>query len=914
MMGLWLLLASPAGALPLAQEGRLDLRGLESLFEAPIPLKGDWKFYWGQAVTPETLDQSSPTGPIRVPSLWWDAAKVYSQVKIWGVASYHLFILLPPETPELVLSIPILQSASKVFVNGQLAWARGQVGDSYETSKPSWMPSQIDLPKGLSHIDLLVQVSNFNHVRGGMTMPFVLGARAEMAKRKSYRLLSETLIFTCLLLTGLYNLALCLYRRNDHLALYFSLTCISLSARLLVTGEMLTLDWFPDHYELLIKARNFPDYLALIFFCLYTHASFPNEFSSRATRIFVWGLGFGCVSILLNARWLTFVMVGAEVLIGIAAVWGIGVAILALYRGREGAKAYALGFALFGPTAINDVLHANGVIHTQYLAPYGMAIFFVTQALGISYRFSTAFVAVQALSEELNKKNQDLEELNLLKDQFLANTSHELKSPLQGIIGIIESFPPEEFANLTQKGRDGLRLVGYSARRLANLVNDLLDIAQIRDKRLVLHLEPTDLKVASEWVCQLCEPSLKKGKAQLQNQIPEDFPWVNADPQRLQQIFYNLIDNAIKFTPSGLISISAFQEGTRARIEVSDQGMGMDQRLLAKVLEPFVQGEGSMERAHQGSGLGLSISENLIRLQGGSIEIKSSPGLGTKVIFYLDLAVKNQSSQLADKPTSAYEPQLSLEPVETSAQDLKSGPYILIVDDEPASALAQQNLLEQKGYQVQVAYSGKEGLELIKHRLPELILADLMMPRMSGLQFCQLVRERWDASDLPVLILTAQVNPSVQLDSFDQGANDYVAKPYDPKELIARIENQLKLKELSKLRRELDSLKEQDSENLRNLLVRLMTLCLTLWEQKTGKSKLQLAETSGIWTVYLDGTTYKTRTLDRYLQVARLPAKPRWRDVVGTANFILAQIELDPDQRQQVEKLRQEIEGLMALA
>jgi two-component system sensor histidine kinase ChiS len=422
-------------------------------------------------------------------------------------------------------------------------------------------------------------------------------------------------------------------------------------------------------------------------------------------------------------------------------------------------------------------------------------------------------LARQRLELEQERRVADqLRRVDRLKDEFLANTSHELRTPLNGIIGLAESLIEGATGALPDATRANLALIASSGRRLANLVNDVLDFAKLKHKTIELDLRPVDIQALSEVVLTLSKPLLGKKPLQLVNAVAADTPLVQADERRVQQILHNLVGNAIKFSDEGRVEISAEPEGTYLAITVSDNGIGIPETHFEQIFGSFEQADGSIEREYGGTGLGLTISKQLVELHQGAIRVESTVGQGSRFTFTLPLsqspaaatAIEPLKREVEFKPLPA--PDLAeLQPgaatplpeVQPPAGDFS----ILIVDDEPVNLQVLRNHLSLQNYAVTSAMSGTEALALIANGFkPDLLLLDVMMPRLSGYEVCKQLRQQYSLFELPILMLTAKNQTEDLIASFEAGANDYLTKPVGIGALLARVKTQLTLKEAVKAR------------------------------------------------------------------------------------------------------------------
>ena len=408
----------------------------------------------------------------------------------------------------------------------------------------------------------------------------------------------------------------------------------------------------------------------------------------------------------------------------------------------------------------------------------------------------------------LEAKNEELQHLDQLKDEFLANTSHELRTPLNGIIGIAESLIDGATGDLSPQTNGNLAMIAASGRRLSSLVGDILDFSKLRHQNIELELRPLDIRAIVDAVCILSQHLITHKNLHIINRISVDFPLAEADENRLQQIFYNLIGNAIKFTPEGIVEISAIilTKGNKSQIAItiSDTGIGIPTNKLDRIFESFEQGEGSTAREYGGTGLGLTITKQLIELHRGEITVESEMGIGSRFTFTLPIAenaVKTPTENRVKNPlqpqeintllsinSSFVQPQINL-----SSEVIK----ILIVDDEAVNRQVLFNNLSLNQYAVFQASNGEETLELIAKGLrPDVMLLDVMMPKMTGYEVTQKLREKFNATELPIILLTAKTQVQDIVTGLNMGANDYMMKPFAKDELLARIKTHVNISRL----------------------------------------------------------------------------------------------------------------------
>jgi two-component system sensor histidine kinase ChiS len=437
----------------------------------------------------------------------------------------------------------------------------------------------------------------------------------------------------------------------------------------------------------------------------------------------------------------------------------------------------------------------------------GLVFVLVSAPTRLKKAVELATITLREREEALEQANNNLQRLDQLKDEFLANTSHELRTPLNGIIGIAESLIDGATGELSQQTNFNLTMIVSSGRRLSSLVNDLLDFSKLRHQNLDLQLKAVDLHAITDLVITLSQPLVGKKNLQLINSVSADLPLVQADENRLQQILHNLVGNAIKFTPAGQVEVLAEAvdlEGEQKflKVIVSDTGIGISEDKFERIFESFEQAEGTTAREYGGTGLGLAITKQLVELHGGRISVSSRVHEGSIFSFTLPIST-GIKSEIISKPSMRLEPENKVnQPLKPEIELTKSinidnknsNISVLIVDDEPINLQVLVNILSLHHYAITQASHGEEALALIQAGYkPDIILLDVMMPKMTGYQVTQKIRERFPTTEVPIILLTAKTQVEDIVIGLNVGANDYLTKPFSKDELLARIANQINM-------------------------------------------------------------------------------------------------------------------------
>ncbi|QSP93982.1 response regulator [Marinobacter salinisoli] len=383
---------------------------------------------------------------------------------------------------------------------------------------------------------------------------------------------------------------------------------------------------------------------------------------------------------------------------------------------------------------------------------------------------------------ELAAEKRRAESANEAKTAFLATVSHELRTPMNAILGLLNLIKVS--GRLTPKDQQYINTTHESAEHLLTLLNELLDLSKMEANRLELEFGDFNLAEVVRKTLKLSNAKALQKRLELIEDIGEDVSViVNGDAGRLQQILLNLLSNGIKFTDKGSITLAVHQAGSDNgrqlfRFVVTDTGVGFDDAQADKLFLPFSQLDSTAARKHEGTGLGLAICRRLIEKMGGSIRAHARPGSGAQFEFELPLEIRAKETQL---------PEESSDSVATPAEMGHPPIRVLLAEDSLANQIVFRAMLEGTGYVVDVAGNGLEALELAKTMDYDLILMDIFMPEMDGLQAARLIRGESRFKDKPIVALTANAMPGDQAKFLEAGMDDYIAKPVVKANLIRTL-------------------------------------------------------------------------------------------------------------------------------
>jgi signal transduction histidine kinase/ActR/RegA family two-component response regulator len=364
------------------------------------------------------------------------------------------------------------------------------------------------------------------------------------------------------------------------------------------------------------------------------------------------------------------------------------------------------------------------------------------------------------------------------KDLFLATLSHELRSPLSAILSWAQLM--ERGVLSPDKMKTALRTIKESAWAQNQLIGDLLDLSRIATGKLHVDLQPLNLADVLKVALESVRPSVEQHGLTIEEHISVDELYISADPARLKQSLWNVLSNAVKFTPSGgTITVSVSQQagvdGDRAALTIRDTGKGIKKEFLPNIFERFSQADPSSIRIHGGMGLGLSLVHSLVKLQGGTVTAES-PGEGLGATFTISFPLLATSAEPAGKLSEVSKRGEELL-IDGSLKDLK----VLLVEDGEETRLALEQLLVAQGADVQAKASAKEALATFESFHPDVIVSDIAMPQEDGHSFIRKIRALGhDAGgDTPALALTAYADPRDREQAFASGFQEYLNKPID---------------------------------------------------------------------------------------------------------------------------------------
>ncbi|WP_234414413.1 hybrid sensor histidine kinase/response regulator [Paenibacillus sp. CAA11] len=795
----------------------MDLRKWQPDSRHTLSLDGEWEFYPHAFIEPDEFTRAAehPHSYTNVPGDW-KSAFPQEEASALGYGTYRLHILLNPEWKEAYPSYKLLlkniTTSARVYANGKLLLTVGEPATSKAQYTPSSRVYMIDVPAAERELDLVLQVANFdNFMKGGIGQSIKFGSPQAINLERMVGITLQLATILILLLHVIYMSILYWFSSRQKIYFYFIILLLFAAVGVSLDEDRLLVSLLSLNYTGTIKLAlvtslatsalmlKVADLLRIerkhqaFFRCYYTIAllyiafviATPVSWSMYSRAIGIFGIVVLSASLAIPVIIIRFVMNKDR-----SAIWLLLAA---------SSIASSMFWGLF-----KNINYAEGGYY-----PFDLLIGFL--GLG-AYWFRNYFLN----ADRTAKLAERLKRSNKMKDEFLTNTSHELRTPLHGMINIAQAVLNNQNNKLTNESKSDLALIGEVGQRMSLLLQDLLDLAQLRENRLRLQLSTVRLASVANGVVGMLRHTIPTQTVQLNLEIPSTFPLIQADEQRLVQILFNLVHNAIKFTPHGSVTIHASVQGKWAWIHISDTGIGIAKDYQDRIFESYEQGDPLTSAARGGLGLGLSIVRNLVELHGGQLKLQSSPGEGSKFSFSMPLAGEQKAALDQEAKDSTYE-ELTAATVPLEAYDLHQAAamadnstgedkiHVLAVDDDPVNLRILGNILSPEKYNVVKVGSGAEALEILDYRPWDLLIADVMMSQMSGYELARAVRERYSISELPILLLTARSLPEDIYTGFLAGANDYITKPVDSLELQYRVKAMTDLKRSTEKRLRLEA-------------------------------------------------------------------------------------------------------------
>lgn len=464
-----------------------------------------------------------------------------------------------------------------------------------------------------------------------------------------------------------------------------------------------------------------------------------------------------------------------------------------------------------GLTFIAKLREINPLIKTVMVSAYGNlenirkamnngAFDFVTKPIDFQDLEATIKRAIEEIeshreAEQTKEELNQLQELDALKTRLYTNITHEFRTPLTIILGITDRLTEE----LEESAHSGLHMIQRNGHHLLNLINQMLELRKLESGKALVRMQQGDILAYLKYITESFDSYAASRDIRLHFLTEEETIVMDYDPEKVLHIVSNLLSNAVKFTKDGgdiYVSVALDGEGNLL-LKVKDTGIGIPTEKLPYIFDRFYQVDDSPTRASEGTGVGLALTKELIKVLQGTIKVKSELGKGTQFTIHLpisrDAAVEEDARlHMVKEKVNAFVP-LPASSFSSSPDTEVEAPLALIIEDNPDVRQYIASCLE-KEYRLAFAENGQVGIDMASDLIPDLIISDVMMPEKDGFEVCDTLKNNPHTSHIPIILLTAKADVESRLKGLQRGADAYLPKPFNREELLIRMQKLLELR------------------------------------------------------------------------------------------------------------------------
>ncbi|EAY26730.1 sensor histidine kinase [Microscilla marina] len=673
---LWLTGCSPVKTKPKVTNGKMDLSQYDFAKSGTVLLSGDWEFYWEKFYYSSHFKKGRPTSSklVNVPESWNGLNVGGKTLAGNGYATYRMRLTLPAKGMKLGVKMLTVATAYELYINGKLLCTNGKISRQKQGAVPSYNPLVVNFVNDTQEVEIIWLVSNYHHRKGGAWQEVRVGLEHQIDRNREATALADFFLMGSIFIMALYHIGLFWARRKSVSALYFSGVCLMAALRLTVTDEYFLHDFVLVDWFTIIRLEYLSMNLGMPATAWLLRTLYPQEYPKRLAQAqSVMFLFLSLIVLFLPPHLFTQTVTLSQLGIVISGFYAAYLLVKAALRKREGALLFIVGFLAFFGAIVNDILYSNDVIETDNVFGTGLFIFIFSQALLLSRRFSKAFSEAEQLTEALNFTNQNLEELvgvrtqdlkdsnnklnqsleeldaineklielDKFKQQMMGMIVHDLKNPLNSIIGLSEQQnDPRFFSTIHQSGQ-----------RMQGLIMDILDVQKFEESKMKLLKDKVVLEELLQWAIQQISFLIREKNHQVTIEAPSDV-YVEVDKDLLLRVMVNLLTNASKHTPqNGKICLSvettANEQGKWGKVLVADSGEGIPATHIDKIFKKFHQVSPKKSGAIRSTGLGLTFCKLTVEAHGGHIGVVSPVGEGATFWFTLPLAAPPTTQTLS---------------------------------------------------------------------------------------------------------------------------------------------------------------------------------------------------------------------------------------------------------------------------
>ncbi|MBN1798324.1 MAG: response regulator [Spirochaetales bacterium] len=793
-----------------AKKGILDIKDWDSEKKQIISLDGEWEFYWMKLYDPDDFtNKTVDEKPLyfNFPGIWNDYRLPNGDtLPKDGYATFRLIIEDSGVINEdYAIEISYMATSYKFYVNDRLFLANGNVGRDASTSIPQFMPKNKRLHiNNKNEIQLVLQVSNFGYLWGGVN-EIILAEKNMLENQCFLKLLINGILIGMILIIGIYHLCLFFLFKKEKANLIFGICCLLVGIRYLSTEHYIsTIFSNLDVWEYVMKINFGTFVLGPLLLAFFLQRLYPEEFNLLVLKIM---MAFGLLFILPvlffpGSIYINLIDTPYKIIFVLYFLYFIFVICRAVYKKRLGALPFLIGFIFLFLCSVNDMLHSSKIIMTVDLLAFGFLTLVLSQSIVLSIKVSMAYNEVDQLNRNLEKKVKErtmelelskkhIEKINEEKTNFFINVTHEIKTPLTLIRNYLERC-----INKFGKKSD-LLIIKQNVQKIEHDMVNFFDLEKFnKGLEIYQHDKKVDFSNFLKSKILLFKETASNKNIKIRKNIENNI-FIRIDPYALDRIINNLIDNAIRYTDeNGVINIILNDDKESVELIIQDTGMGIPKNQLPYIFEPYFQANHKKMNS-QGIGLGLSIVKKIIDQINAEILVKSKANEGSEFMINFKKCKKAggaiyEAENICSKPILYKQLDVNNEKYQSEHAN------ILIVEDNiDMSTYLQSNLMKE--YNIYCAANGKMALQRLESiPKPDLIISDIMMDEMGGLDFFKELGKIESFKSIPFIFLTARNEIKEKIEYLKEGAIDFISKPFSMDELNAKIISILRMQKMQK--------------------------------------------------------------------------------------------------------------------
>lgn len=806
---------------PAATAGTINLAGFDWEKDGTIDLEGEWKYTSGPVSSnfmKEDFDDSS-----------WELLTIPSPLKNALGTSYYRLHVQAEDLSGMAIYCEKIYSAYDLYINGKPVLAAGTVGPEKQGYIPQMIPQFSEFSAD-ADIVIAIKVVNYENPWSSIGKAPTIGNSETLTRERFRRTALDLIILGCLIMTGLYHLFLRIRWKKDNANLFFSLLCLIASLYLAgYRNYFYQVSPIPNTFlfHLALKIQHISISLLPVMLASYFHSLFPKDFSRLVLRTFqTFSMLFVFILVVAKASFSAQLLYVQMFFNSVQFIWISICLIIAVVRERKYAQSFLFGYFIVNAASLNDFFAEFNITPTIVILPIAIALFIVIQSGILSTIFIREFNKSELLGlrlahevekkkdllfrqqQELESALQNLKNNECYKNDFIRNISTTLRIPLSGILENLDLFENNCRIKTSRQTLCLLSVIRKNSQHLDRLIEQLMDLTRIESGKESLNLNDDDIVSFIEDIVSHYQTSETENRVKFEiEKSPSDYSF-HFDADKMEKVLRNLLSNALKFSDETMpviirldippVSLDIFT------ISIKDSGPGIPAEKIPYIFNRFYQLDDSSSRENQGLGIGLALVKEYVEMHHGSVRVDCGKG-GSEFIIELpleDIQIPDfQNARIFRNPPILQTSKVDTLPTpcrpetETANRDLAE--TILIVEDNhDLREYMIMNLKEE--YHISSAENGQQALEVIQNKTVDIVISDIMMPKMDGFEFREALLKMDQALDIPFLFLSAKAEITDQLKGLELGAVDYIVKPFQMEKLRNKIKAMLMLQKAQK--------------------------------------------------------------------------------------------------------------------